>query len=291
MRPLPELDGIEHRHADLRELRVHYAEAGEGEPVLLLHGWPQHHAMWAPVMAGLRERYRLLAPDLRGFGWSGAPGHGYDGETFASDQIELLDALGIERAHVIGHDWGGWTAFLLGMGHPERMSRLIACNTPHPWQGARIRALPQVWRTWYAVLNASALGPALHRRGRFVAGILERGNVGEPFTDVQVRAYADSYREPERAEAAKQLYRYYLRSFARGLRNEWDDERLEAPMLLLFGERDALVTVELVRDPRPYAERAPRMRVELVPDAGHFLVDERAQLVIKRAQTFLAADQ
>ena len=79
--------------------------------------------MWRRVIGALRDERRLLAPDLRGFGWSEAPGHGYDGETFAADQVALLDALGIERAFVVGHDWGGWTAILLGLLHPDRVER------------------------------------------------------------------------------------------------------------------------------------------------------------------------
>ncbi|TMK74421.1 MAG: alpha/beta fold hydrolase [Actinobacteria bacterium] len=100
---IPAVEGVEHRFVDANGLRVHVAEAGaqDAPPVLLLHGWPQHWYMWRRVMAGLRGEYRLLAPDLRGFGWTEAPGDGYDGETFAADQVALLDALGLERAHVV----------------------------------------------------------------------------------------------------------------------------------------------------------------------------------------------
>src|SRR6185295_10585153 len=94
----PRVEGVEHRFVDLNGLRVHLAEAGPTDsakpPILLLHGWPQHWYMWRRVIGALRDERRLLAPDLRGFGWSEAPEHGYDGETFAADQVALLDALG-----------------------------------------------------------------------------------------------------------------------------------------------------------------------------------------------------
>ena len=75
--------------------------------MLLLHGWPQHAWCWRHVIPLLADDHRLIAPDLRGFGWSDCPAGGYDPATFAADAVALLDALGVERAHVIGHDWGG----------------------------------------------------------------------------------------------------------------------------------------------------------------------------------------
>jgi pimeloyl-ACP methyl ester carboxylesterase len=287
--PLPELDGIEHRFADLGEARVHYAEAGEGDPVLLLHGWPQHHAMWAGVIAALRDRYRLIAPDLRGFGWSSAPGFGYDSDTFASDQIALMDALGIERAFVLGHDWGAFTAIVMGIRHPDRVRGVLAASTPHPWSRPSPRSAPQLLNSWYALAAAApGLGPELFRHGGFVAHILRHGNVGEPFSPEQVRAYARSYRDPERARAASALYRHYLRAFADGLRGAWRSSELTVPTLLLFGERDRLITAELVRDPDDFARNAKRMTVELVPGHAHFLVDEAPEIVIDRVGSFFS---
>lgn len=287
--PLPQLDGIEHRFADLGEVRVHYAEAGEGEPVLLLHGWPQHHAMWTGVIAGLSDRYRLIAPDLRGFGWSSAPGFGYDSETFASDQIALMDSLGIERALVLGHDWGGFSAIVMGIRHPDRVRAVLACSTPHPWSRPRLDTAPQLLNSWYALAAAApGLGPELFRHGGFVAHILRHGNAGVPFSPQQIRAYARSYRDPERARAASALYRHYLRAFADGLRGAWRASELTVATLLLFGEQDRLIAAELVRDPGDYARNAKRMNVELVPGHAHFIVNEAPELVIERASALFS---
>lgn len=99
---LPALPGVEHRWLDVSggggRVRLHVAEAGSGAPVLLLHGWPQHWWCWRRVIERLRGHYRLLVPDLRGFGWSEAPGTGYSAIGFASDAVGLLDALGLTRA-------------------------------------------------------------------------------------------------------------------------------------------------------------------------------------------------
>ena len=151
----PDIPGAEHRFAeidtaDAGRLRVHYAEAGDGPPLLLLHGWPQHFWCWRRVVPELAGDFRLICPDLRGFGWTDAPGRGYDNETFAADAVALLDALGLDRVGVIGHDWGGFTSLLLALQHPERVNALVAVSTPIPWLKSSPRLAASMWRTWYA---------------------------------------------------------------------------------------------------------------------------------------------
>jgi pimeloyl-ACP methyl ester carboxylesterase len=272
------------KRIDAGGLRVNLIDAGSGDPVLLLHGWPQNNRMWRELIPRLERRYRLLAPDLRGFGLTEAPGSGYDGETFARDQIALLDALEIERVRVIGHDWGGWTTMLLGLLHPERVERMVVIDAPHPWPRLRPALLTELWRTWYAAaLAAPGLGPWLSRRTGFAKGILNRGTAPGTFDRAELDAYADSFRDPARARAVSGLYRYYQRAFLDAMRGRWQSKRLTVPTLVLFGARDRYVTPKLLEGYEPHADE---MRVELVPGAGHFLVDEQPGLVAERALEF-----
>lgn len=284
----PPIKGVTHRYIDAGGVRIHYAEAGDGPPVVLLHGWPQHHYMWRKVIEELRGNYRLIAPDLRGFGWSEAPGHGYDGDTFARDQIALLDALDIEKASVIGHDWGGWTTFLLGIRHPERLERLMVCNAPHPWPRMSPRvAADQLPRAWYGALVASPwVGRRLHTKTDFIIRALKGSSAPGTFDDAELASYADSFRDPDRADAAVSLYRYYLSLSERGLRGRQvaGAGRLEVPTLLLFGEKDAAISTRMVRD--GWQDHADDMTVEFA-DAGHFIVNEKPGLVAAHARAFL----
>jgi len=281
----PAIEGAEHRYVDAGGLRVHYAEAGEGPPVLLLHGWPQNHYSWHRVIGRMLGSHRLIAPDLRGFGWTEAPGWGYDPETFAADQIALLDALGIERAEVIGHDWGGFTAFLLGLHHRDRIGALVACNTPHPWPPVGLEGLDQLWRSWYALLNASPLGPALMRRG-FARGRLLRGTVGNPFSEDEIETFAAPLAAPSRVHVTQQLYRSYVASFLAAFEGTYADERLSVPALLLFGRDDLMISRRLVSG--GYESHADDLTVELVDDCSHFIVDEKPDLVAERALALFA---
>jgi pimeloyl-ACP methyl ester carboxylesterase len=100
---LPHVDGVTHRWLEARSIRFHVAEAGSGDdPVLLLHGWPQHWYEWRYLMPALADRHRVLAPDLRGFGWSDAPRDGYLREEMARDVLARRPRLGwLDRFHFL----------------------------------------------------------------------------------------------------------------------------------------------------------------------------------------------
>ena len=108
--PLPQIEGIEHRFVELQGIRLHIAEAGQGESLLLLHGWPQHWYMWRHLIPQLAAHYRVLCPDLRGFGWSAAPKSGYEKEQLATDISALLETLGLERVRLISYPFSSFQA-------------------------------------------------------------------------------------------------------------------------------------------------------------------------------------
>ncbi len=278
----PPIEGAEHHWIEAGGIKVHYAEAGDpgGRPVLLLHGWPQHHGMWGPVIQRLSDQdLRLIAPDLRGFGWSEAPGDGYHPDRFALDQIALLDALEIERAMLIGHDWGGFTSLLMGMRFADRVERILALNEPHPWPRLNPGLALQTWRSWYATVAAVA-GTVPRVHVWLARTILSHGNAGDPFTPAQIDHFANRFSDPARARAGSALYRNYFRLLAFGLRQGWRSERLLVPTLLLFGEQDLFIPKGMVEERQG---PAPGLSVELVSDSGHFIVDEKPDLVAERA--------
>src|SRR5688500_5819160 len=120
--PLPEAPGFEHFVVETPGLRTHLAVIGEGEPVVVLHGFPQHRWQWqaiAPVIPA--GGYRVFCPVLRGAGWTVADNPRLERETRLRDLLALFDVLGIERAHLVSHDMGVITAMQLTYDHPERV--------------------------------------------------------------------------------------------------------------------------------------------------------------------------
>jgi pimeloyl-ACP methyl ester carboxylesterase len=283
---MPTVDGVTHSWVEAQGLRFHVAEAGAGDdPVLLLHGWPQHWYEWRHLMPALADRHRVLAMDLRGFGWSDAPRDGYEKESLASDVLAVLDELGLERVKLVGHDWGGWVSFLLCLRAPERFDRYLALNIPPPWIQMR-KALPHSWRLLYqAFVLAPGIGYLAHRRKRFVRMALRAGGADPRFWDERaLSVFADNLAEPSRARAAVQMYRVFnLRELVPVLRGRYADKRLTVPTRMLFGTDDAAIHPDLLAG---YEAHADDMEIELVPGCGHFIADERPNLVAERALAF-----
>jgi pimeloyl-ACP methyl ester carboxylesterase len=285
---IPDVAGVEHRFISARGLRFHVAEAGSGEDVVLcLHGWPQHWYEWRNLMPALADRHRVLAMDLRGFGWSDAPPRGYEKENMADDVLAVLDELGLERVKLVGHDWGGWLGFLLAMREPTRIERFLALNIVPPW--VHMRGLVEhSWRFWYQqMVMAPGVGYRLHRGGEFVRRILVGGSsVKEAWTDEVLGAFADNLAEPDRARAAVQVYRVFVTREALPIaRGRYAGIRLTVPTLLVFGTEDFVLRPEMLAG---YQQHADRMEVELVEGCGHFIADECPALVADRARRFLA---
>jgi len=285
----PHVDGVTHRRVRARGIDFHVAEAGSGDDVVLcLHGWPQHWYEWRHLMPALADRHRVLALDLRGFGWSDAPRDGYEKEDMATDVLAVLDELGLERVKLVGHDWGGWIGFLLCLRSPRRFERFLALNILPPWVSARAMA-PHLWRFWYQWLILSpGVGYRLHRGGRFVPKVLVGGSsVREAWDEQALRAFAGNLAEPARARAAVQMYRVFnLREALPIVRGRYARQRLTVPTRLVFGTDDKALRPEILAG---YQHHGEDMELELVPGCGHFIADERPDLVAERAQEFFAS--
>jgi pimeloyl-ACP methyl ester carboxylesterase len=286
-RSLPQVEGVSHHTVEARGVRFHYAEAGGGEDVVLcLHGWPQHWYEWRNLMPALAGEHRVLALDLRGFGWSDAPADGYEKENMADDVFAVLDELGIERVKLVGHDWGGWIGFLLALKAPERIDRYLALNILPPWTSARAIA-PHLWRFWYQWLILSpGIGYRLHTSGKFVPKVLAGASVRrEVWDDATLHAFSDTFTEPDRARAAVQMYRVFnLREAPEIGRGRYAHARLEVSTKLLFGTGDQALQHTLLAGCERHADE---MQVEKVDGCGHFIVDEMPDLVAERAREFL----
>lgn len=274
----PDLPGVEHRWVEARGLRFHVAVAGppDGAPVFLVHGWPQNWWEWREVIGPLAGAgYRVMAPDLRGLGWSDAPPDGYEKEELASDLLAVLDALGVAGpVRLAGHDWGGWVGWLLCLRAPERFSHFLILNIAHPFATPRLRPLGALWRFWYQVLIAAG-EPARPAIARWAGA----PRAGWDARDAAI--FLGRIREPARRRASVLYYRLFLlRELGPLLAGRYRASDFRARARWLHGAEDRILTpAVLAGSPVP---------VEYVEGVNHFIVDERPELVTRAALELFA---
>ena len=274
----------EHHMVAANGARFHVATAGEGPLVLLLHGFPQFWWSWRHQLPTLAAAgYRAAAMDLRGFGASDKPPRGYDPRTLAEDASGVIRSLGARDAVVVGQGLGGLVAWTLAVVHPRQVRRLVAVSMPHP------RRLRRAYLTDARQVRASAhvLGyqrPLLPERGlladeaREVADLLGHWS-GPGFPDQATAArYREAAQIPGVAHCALECYRWLVRSVPRpdGLRYA---RRMSSPVtvptLQVHGGLDRCILPSSAQGSGRYVEAS--YRFALVPDAGHFVPEERPE--------------
>ena len=287
------MTGLEECSIPTNGVTLHTLVAGpeDGPLLLLLHGFPEFWYGWRSQVPALAERFRVVAPDLRGYNLSDKPPAGYDFASLARDVAELIQALGEERAHLVGHDWGGVIAWGAATYFPERVERLAILNAPHP--GAYFRELRrnprQVLKSWYVgLVQVPGLAEAIlgARHGAFVARMFRRSTVDpSAFSDADLAAYRRAATRPGALPAMLAYYRALRRSLPR--EREVAARRVMAPTLVVWGMRDVALVTELTEGLEHWA---PNVRVERIPDAGHWAQHEQPDLVNRLLLDFLDGD-
>lgn len=258
--------------ARIGTLEFTYADDGpaDGPVVLLLHGFPQDHRSWDAVSAALVERgFRTIRPDQRGYSPGARPQavDGYRLGVVAADAVALLDHLGVERAHVVGHDWGGMVAWAVAAAYPERLLTLTVLSTPHPAAFAASMRGTQALRSWYmGVIQVPRAAEALLRPGgRMWAGMMR----GLP-AEARIR-YTAAAARPGALTAMLAWYRALPRDMARPS-VRW--RPIDVPTLYVWGRRDPALGESAARRTSRYV-RGPFTFV-ILPNAGHWLPERAA---------------
>ncbi|MDG4665923.1 alpha/beta hydrolase [Mycobacterium sp. 236(2023)] len=281
----PPIGGVRRRHVTANGVNFHVTEAGpeDGRPVLALHGWPQHHWVYRDLLADPPAGLRMIAPDLPGYGWSGPPPHRWAKEDVASDLVALVDALGLGKFLLVGHDWGGYIGHLLTLRIPERIDAYLSLNIAHPWVTPKALA-PHLWRFLLYQPVVAAFGVPLQQRTKYLEKVVFRA--AAPNLDpVTARIYADRFRDPVVARTARDTYRtFLLKEVPASVRNgerRWST----VPTRVLFGGADTAIHPDLAA---AETARADDYQIEVV-EGGHFIADEQPHLV--RAKLIALAEE
>jgi pimeloyl-ACP methyl ester carboxylesterase len=288
-------DAISHHEVLLDGgVRLHYVEAGEGPLVVLLHGFPQFWYSWRHQIGPLvAAGYHVVAPDMRGYNTSDKPQgwRAYDMELLAGDIAGLIKHFGVERADVVGHDWGAAVAYGVAALHPESVRRLAILNVPHPARMlAGLKTFKQLRKSWYMFFfQLPSIPEWLLRRNGFSmmkrAMRVDRAKLGQPavFTDEELEPYVHAWSQHGALTAMINYYRAALRrpTRAAGARAR----PIEAPTLVIWGDHDTALGPELAE---PEARWVKDVRVEHLPEATHWVQHDAPERVNELLLEFLA---
>ncbi|HEY4157169.1 MAG TPA: alpha/beta hydrolase [Polyangiaceae bacterium] len=277
---------ISERRVRAGRLELNVAEVGEGPPILILHGFPEYWAGFRGQMQALAAAgFRAIAPDLPGYGKSDKFAHtlDYESSLLAGDLAALIPALGLERAHVIGHDWGGTLAYCLASRHPEVVDRLLVMNAGHPELfRLALRHFEQIRKSWYMFMFQLPFLPEWLVRRRFALSIALRGLAVNPhaFSDADLDDYLRAMRLDGVAHAAVSYYRAAFRAPVRAV------QRIDHQTRVLWGQRDKALSEPLLLN--GLEAHVPNVSITRFADAGHWLHHDQPEPVSRAIVEFFS---
>lgn len=282
---------FKHDYAVVGEVMLHYVTAGSGPPVVLLHGWPQTWYEWRHVIPALAKHYTVIAPDLRGLGDSSRPLSGYDKRTVAEDVWKLVhDHLGHRRFLLVGHDWGGPTAYALAAAHPDAVEKLVLIDVVVPGDGGDFS---QGGRRWHHQFHITPDLPEALTEGRervylrwFYQTFAYRPDaIGEADLDEFVRTYA----QPGAMRAGFAYYRAMTQDAADN-RTRIALGKLSMPTLGIGGAVGYPHGRGRAHEPEESLRRvAHDVKGLVIPECGHFVPEEQPERLVAALLDFFGA--
>lgn len=285
---------IRHGYAQIGDVRLHYAERGAGERlVVLLHGFPECWYSWRHQLAALGEHYRVVAPDMRGYNLSDKPARveDYRMDALVGDVLGLIRHCGAREAAIVGHDWGAAVAWEMAEKYPEYVSKLAALQVPPPAAWAANITARQLLKSWYMFFFQLPRVPEWWiSRGDF-AGLeqaFKRTARRGTFTATDIAVLKEAMRRPGALTASINYYRANLRTMLsrwREGRPPAGGGRVRVPTLFIYGERDFAIIPDTVRNVNAYVD-APYREVRLA-QSNHWVQQESPSEVNAALLSFL----
>jgi pimeloyl-ACP methyl ester carboxylesterase len=284
---------LKHNRIDVGDVFLHTLSAGDGPPVILLHGFPENANCWRHQIEPLaRAGFSVFAPDLRGYNRSDIPPdrRAYRLPRLVGDIVGLIRATGAPRAHVVGHDWGGVITWSLAAEHPDLVDKVVVLNAPHPELFLRhVRRPRQLLRSWYAMFFQLPLLPewilSAHQF-RIVRQLFTRNPARKgAFTAGDIDGYVEALERPGALTAALNYYRANM-GFARGALRPPAWPMIRAQTLVVWGEQDTALGAELLEG---LDRLVPGVQIHRIPDAGHWVQNEAPDEVNRVLTEFLTA--
>ncbi|MDJ0729966.1 MAG: alpha/beta hydrolase [Crocosphaera sp.] len=277
-----------HNYVYTNGVKLHYVSEGEGNLMLMLHGFPEFWYSWRHQITAFSNNYRVIAPDLRGYNDSDKlPSiQLYSISELVKDIAGIITNLGYKKCILVGHDWGGAIAWYFANEYPEMVEKLIVLNIPHPAKFMEgLRTLQQLIKSWYIFFFQLPYLPELLFRWNNYKGIesvfLKMAINKSAFTDEDIQAYKKSAAKPGSLTAMINYYRCFFRK-GFTLQKSW--KKLDIPTLMIWGENDTALGKELTDGTEDYVND---LTLKYIPNCSHWVQQEKPHLVNKYMADFL----
>jgi epoxide hydrolase 4 len=283
--------GWQHHFVQTNNIRLHCVVQGEGELVVLLHGFPEFWYSWRHQIPVLAQHFKVVVPDLRGYNDSDKPKTGYDLDTLSADIQGLIASLGYAQAHIVGHDWGGAIAWHLAQKFPNLLNRLAVLNAPHPQRFTQelISNFDQLRRSWYVLMfQIPALPEWLIQQNlqRLVKTLFQDQAIRKgAFTTQDTELYQAALEKPGALAAAISYYRQMLSPQTWLANLGRSPSPITVPTLVLWGEEDFFFSQKLIEGLEQLVT-AP-LKLKFLPNCGHWVQQEAPQTVNRELLEFL----
>jgi len=283
--------GWNHLFVETNRIRLHCVTQGEGELVVMLHGFPEFWYSWRHQIPALARHFKVVVPDLRGYNDSDKPKSGYDLDTLSHDIRGLIHNLGYRKAHVVGHDWGGSIAWHLAHRFPDHIHKLAVLNAPHPqrFMDELMGNMDQLRRSWYMFAFQVPNLPEMLIRSNLrnlVQNLFQGQAVRKgAFTTRDTEIYRAALEKPGVLSAALAYYRHFL-SLPSWFQH-WGQSLtpVNVPTLVLWGEEDLFLGQSLTNGLEQWVT-AP-LQLKRIPQCGHWIQQEVPQTVNRELLRFL----
>jgi len=289
---------IEHAFADVNGIRLHYAHSGSGQLIMFLHGFPEYWEMWKAQLEEFGRDHLAVAPDMRGFNLSSKPSEvkQYRQKYLVEDIRQLAESLGHKKFVLVAHDWGGAVAWIFAMFYPQYLDKLVIINSPHPAVFEReLRENPQQRRASSYMLLFRSSGAEARLSENDYSWLLNMA-FGEMIKngvlkDGDIRGYKKAWSQPGALTGGLS---YYRAASVEALEDPGEAvkkpalagalPKINIPVLVIWGEKD---TALLTGCTRGMDEYVTQLSIKRVPDASHWVVREKPQLVNSLIREFL----
>jgi pimeloyl-ACP methyl ester carboxylesterase len=288
-----EIDNVtfSHRTASVNGIQMHYVIGGQGDPIVLLHGWPQTWYTWRHIMPALAQNYTVIAPDLRGIGDSSKPPTGYDGKTVAEDIHQLVTQLGFESIYLVGHDIGVFAVYPYAAEHPTEVKGLAIWEAPVPGFFPPAGQRPPIW--WISFHQTPDVPEALTegKEREYLSWMYQNlANNPAAITQEDINEYVSKYSAPGGMRAGFEYYRAIPED---AMQNQnYSRTNLTMPVLTLQGGYIPVFGGNITASSVEYSMRqlAENVTSITVPNSGHWIQEEQPDFLVNVLNNFFRSN-